>query len=180
MAKTRKTRSDRWDAALAPDAVWRAYDVFTRAKWAEFLAWAEAELPGVKIPSRNSMYEWHADLASKESAHRVRAASETRDEIGKLAQTAALDATLIAAYKSLGARAALLGNKDEAVALTKTALGLADLQVKAEALRLQRDKFDAAEARLRAVRDALTAPKNADGGLSAETLKKIEEAAGLL
>lgn len=180
MANGRKTRSDRWDAALTSDQVWRAFDVFGRSKWAEFLAWAEAELPGVRIPSRNSMYEWHADLAEKESAHKVRQSYEARDEIGRLAETAALDATLVSAYKSMGAKAALLGNKAEAVSMTKMALGLAAQQVEAEKVRLQREKFEAAERRLQAVRDALSAPKNADGGLSPETLKKIEDAARLL
>ena len=180
MANGRKTRCDRWDAALDPEQVWRAYDVFRRSHWAEFLAWAGAELPGVKIPSRNSMYEWQRDLADKEAAHRVRQAVDARREIGGLAETAALDADLVAAYKSMGAKAALLGNKEEAVALTKMALDLAGTQLDAERVRLQRDKFEAAERRLQAVRDALAAPKAADGGLSPETLKKIEEAAGLL
>ena len=180
MANGRKVRCDRWDAGLSDELVWRSYDVFRRSHWAEFLAWAETELPGVKIPSRNSMYEWQRDLNEKESAHRVRQSRETREEIGKLAETSALDAELVAAYKSMGAKAALLGNKAEAVALTKMALGLADLQVKAESVKLQREKFEAGERRLQAVREALTAPKNADGGLSPETLKKIEEAAGLL
>ena len=182
MASGRKTRCDRWDvkAGLTDEQVWRAYDVFGRSHWAEFLAWAGNELPGVRIPSRNSMYEWYDDLASKEAAHRVKQAVDARKEIGELAETAALDAELVAAYKSMGAKAALLGNKAEAVALTKMALGLADLQVKAECVKLQREKFEASERRLQAVRDALAAPKSADGGLSPETLKKIEEAAGLL
>ncbi len=182
MANGRKTRSDRWDAkaGLTDEQVWRAYDVFGRSAWAEFLAWAEKELPGVKVPCRNSMYDWHADMAGKEAEHKVRQSREARDEIGVIAKTAALDDELIAAYKSMGARAALLGNKDEAVKLTMTAIDLANQQLKAEALRLQRDKFDAAERRLQAVRDALAAPKTSDGGLSAETLRKIEQAAGLL
>lgn len=142
MANGRKTRCDRWDAALTDEQVWRAFDVFARSKWAEFLAWAEKELAGVKIPSRNSMYEWHADMSEKESAHRVRQSRETREEIGKLAETSALDAELVAAYKSMGAKAALLGNKAEAVALTKMALGLAGQQVEAEKVKLQRDRFE--------------------------------------
>lgn len=150
MANGRKVRCDRWDARLTEDQVWRAYDVFERSKWAEFLAWAEKELEGVKIPSRNSMYEWHADMAEKESAHRVRQSRETREEIGKLAETSALDAELVAAYKSMGAKAALLGNKAEAVALTKMALGLADRQV--DAAKLEREL--AAERRARAAEAA--------------------------
>lgn len=153
MANGRKVRCDRWDAGLTDDQVWRAFDVFARSKWAEFLAWAEKELGGVRIPSRNSMYEWHADMSEKESAHRVRQSRETREEIGKLAETSALDAELVAAYKSMGAKAALLGNKAEAVALTKMALGLADRQV--DAAKLEREL--AAERRARAAEAATEA-----------------------
>jgi hypothetical protein len=144
MANGRKTRCDRWDAKarLTEDQVWRAYDVFGRSHWVEFLAWAGNELPGVKIPSRNSMYEWYDDLESKEAAHRVKQAVDARKEIGELAETAALDAELVSAYKSMGAKAALLGNKAEAVALTKMALGLAGQQVESEKVRLQRDRFE--------------------------------------
>lgn len=155
MAPARKTRSDRWDAkaGLTDGQVWRAYDVFRRSAWAEFLAWAEKELPGVRVPSRNSMYEWQRDLAGKEATHRLRMAGAARDEVGALAETAAMDSDLVAAYKSMAAKAALLGDKDDAVALTKMALGIAAQQVEAEKLRLQRERFEAAESRLRAVED---------------------------
>ena len=152
MANGRKVRCDRWDAKarLTEDQVWRAYDVFGRSHWVEFLAWAGNELPGAKIPSRNSMYEWYDDLSAKEAAHRVKQAGDARKEIGELAETAALDDELVAAYKSMGAKAALLGNKSEAVALTKMALGLADRQV--DAAKLAREL--AAERRARAADEA--------------------------
>jgi hypothetical protein len=180
MANGRKVRCDRWDTGLTDEQVWRAYDVFRRSCWAEFQAWAEKELADVRIPSRNSMYEWERDLREKEAAHRLRQAAAARDEVGALAETASLDATLVAAYKSMAAKAALLGDKGSAVALTKMALGIAGTQLDAEKVRLQRDKFDSAERRLQAVREALSAPKGKDGGLSPETLDKIEKAAGLL
>ncbi len=155
MGGKRKTRCDRWDAGLTDEQVWRAYDVFRRG-WQQFLAWAGKEMPFVKIPSRNSMYEWAADLRGKEAEHRLRQAGAARAEVGALAETAALDETLAAAYKSMAATAALGGDKDTAVALTKMALGLAAQQVEAEKLRLQREKFDAAEARLHAVESAVS------------------------
>lgn len=165
MANGRKTRADRWDAkaGLTDEQVWRAFDVFGRSKWAEFLAWAERELAGVRIPSRNSMYEWHADMAEKESAHRLRQSRETREEIGRLAETAALDGTLVAAYKSMGAKAALLGNKSEALALTKMAIALADRQV--EAAKLEREL--AAERRARAAEAQAEALRKEVAGLKA-------------
>lgn len=162
---TRKTRCDRWDAraGLTDEQVWRAYDVFRRSHWAEFQAWAEKELPGVRLPSRNSMYDWERDLRAKEGAHRLRQAAAARDEVGALASTAALDDTLVAAYKSMAAKAALLGDKDEAVALTRMALGIAAQQCDAEKIRLQRERFEAQESRLRATESAV-----ADTALSPE------------
>ena len=53
-------------------------------------------------------------------------------------------------------------------------------QTKDETLRLAREKFEAAEKRLAAVQDAVKSAKTSGGGLSEETLRKIEEAAGLL
>lgn len=49
-----------------------------------------------------------------------------------------------------------------------------------DALRLAREKFEAAERRLATVQDAVKTAKANGGGLTDETLRKIEEAAGLL
>ncbi|MCL1921983.1 MAG: hypothetical protein FWG50_13085 [Kiritimatiellaeota bacterium] len=53
-------------------------------------------------------------------------------------------------------------------------------QTKDEALRLAREKFDAAEKRLAEVREAVAAGRTQDGGLSEESVRRIEEAAKLL
>ncbi len=53
-------------------------------------------------------------------------------------------------------------------------------QTKDEQLKLAREKFEAAEKRLNAVQEAVKSAKASGGGLSEETLRKIEEAAGLL
>ena len=53
-------------------------------------------------------------------------------------------------------------------------------QTKDEQLKLAREKFEAAERRLAAVQDAVKSAKTSGGGLTPETLRKIEEAAGLL
>ena len=53
-------------------------------------------------------------------------------------------------------------------------------QTKDEQLKLAREKFEAAEKRLAAVQEAVKSAKTSGGGLTPETLRKIEEAAGLL
>ena len=54
------------------------------------------------------------------------------------------------------------------------------LAQQSEAQRLAREKFEAAEARLKAVQDAVSDARDNEGGLSDEALRKIEQAAGLL
>lgn len=189
-----KPRSDAWDAHLTEAQRWQAYDLFRRSPWYEVAEWAREEFGLERAPARSAMYRWAARMRGQESAHRIEQAVTARDEIGALANTAAADAALIDAYKSLAADLALKGNAADAVKYTVMAMEIgnaqrkaAELELKARAqdtkdeqLKLAREKFEAAEDRLRAVREALAAPKNADGGLSPETLKKIEEAAGLL
>ena len=188
-----KPRSDAWDADLDEAQRWQAYAQFRRSPWYEVSAWI-AEQFGGAAPSRSALYRWAKRMREDESAHRIEQAITARDEIGTLAATVAADAALIDAYKTLAADLALKGDAADAVKFTMMAIELAngqtkkaELELKARAqetkdaqLRLAREKFEAAEHRLKAVRDALAAPKNADGGLSAETLRKIEEAAGLL
>lgn len=116
-----------------------------------------------------------------------------REEIGKLAGAGATRDKMIAGYEALATEIALQGNKDEAIRLTNMAMSLAaqqtaqmELEIKKqrleqqrEAQRLAREKFEAAERRLQAVKNAVANAKR-EGGLSAEALAQIEEAAGLL
>lgn len=55
-----------------------------------------------------------------------------------------------------------------------------EIELRAEAQRLDREKFEAAEKRLAAVQEAVKTVKSSGNGLSEESLRKIEEAAGLL
>ena len=193
-ARKTKPRSDAWDADLTEAQRWQAYDLFRRSPWYAVAEWAHKEFGLRRAPGRGALYRWARRMRQDESARRIEQAVAARDEIGALAGTAAADAALIDAYKSLAADLALKGNASDAVKYTVMAMEIgnaqrkaAELELKARAqetkdaqLRLAREKFEAAEIRLKAVREALNAPKNADGGRSAETLKKIEEAAGLL
>lgn len=192
-----KPRSDSWDTPLTEAQRWQAYDKFVqfRAKWWEVSAWVEAEFR-IKAPSRSGLYRFWERMKKDEAAWRTRQCIEAKARAGELAKHAGQnDAELAAAYQTLAADAALqMHDVDRAMKLTTMAMVIGakiskrkDLEikeraqtVKEEALCLQREKFEAAESRLQAVRDALAAPKAADGGLSPETLKKIEEAAGLL
>lgn len=190
---TTKPRADAWDAGLTDAQRWQAYDQFRRARWYEVAEWAQAEFGLARAPGRNALYAWAKRMRAQESAHRIEQAIEAREEIGAMAGTAAASDRLIAAYQSMAAELALKGGTADAVRLTTMAMQLAAQQTAAaelaikqqrlgqqqDALRLAREKFEAAEAKIAAVRDAVGKAR-AEGGITPETLKKIEEAAGLL
>jgi len=188
-----KPRIDAWDAALSDEQRWQVYDRFRRYPWYEVVEWIGAEL-GVTPPGRSSLYRWADRMRKLESARRVERAIQAQAEIDALAGTAAANDKLIAGYKSMAAEMALDGDAKTAVRLTQMAMSLAAQQTaqmelalkqqrieqQAEAQRLAREKFEAAEARLAAVKDALANARREGGGLSAEALREIEQAAGLL
>ena len=155
--------------------------------------WAQAEFGLKRAPGRNALYAWAKRMRAQESAHRIEQAIEAREEIGALAGTAAASDRLIAAYQSMAAELALKGNAADAVRLTTMAMQLAAQQTAAaeldlkrqrldqqqDALRLAREKFEAAEARLDAARRAVERLNQA-GGLTAEARAEIEKAMGIL
>ncbi len=166
---TTKPRADAWDAALTDAQRWQAYDQFRRARWYEVAEWAQAEFGLPRAPGRNALYAWAKRMRAQESAHRIEQAIQAREEIGAMAGTAAANDRLIAAYKSMAAELALKGNAGDAVRLTTMAMQLAAQQTAAaeldikrqrlgqqqDALRLAREKFEAAERRLADAKDAV-------------------------
>ena len=118
-----------------------------------------------------------------------------RQEAQGLAKAAGAKQDVADAFMAMGAEVALRsGDAADASAWIKMAASLldaarkdAELRLREEAqktaagqLALAREKFEAAEKRLAAVREACEGAKAAPGGLTPETLRKIEEAAGLL
>ena len=188
-----KPRCDAWDAALSDGQRWAIYDKFRQGRWYDVAAWAMEEFQLAEIPSRAGMYRFASRMRTLESAHRIESALTARDEAGALIAAKTDDIETINAYKALAQDMALTGDRQAAIEFTQMALSLAsqltktrEIELKAAAqktkddqLRLAREKFEAAEKRLNSVRDALTEAKSA-GGLTEETLKKIEQAAGLL
>ena len=71
------------------------------------------------------------------------------------------------------------GDPESLCRFAKLFIEMRRLQLETERQRLDREKFEASERRLEAVKDAVATAKT-KGGLTEETLKKIEEAAGLL
>lgn len=189
-----KPRSDAWDASLDEAQRWRAYAQFRRSPWFKVSTWIADEFK-LPPPSRTSLYRWAARMRALESAHRIEQAVTARDEVDALAASAGqTDARLIDAYKTMAAEIAMrTGDAATASTYTRMALDLAaaqakraDLDLKARAqetkdaaLRLAREKFEAAEARLAAARKTLET-LNQSGGLTPEARAQIEKAMGML
>jgi hypothetical protein len=177
-----KARSDAWDAPLDEAQRWRVYAQFRRAQWFEVSAWIAQEY-GLAAPSRTALYRWAGRMRALESAHRLEQALTARDEVGALAAGAGHDdAALIDAYKAMAAEIAMrTGDAATAGKYVEMAMSLAAAQAKRQelelkaraqetkdaALKLAREKFDAAERRLQSARDTV-ARLNATGALTPE------------
>ena len=189
-----KLRTDSWAANLTEEQAWALYYKARGLRWNEAADWAVKEF-GVDAPSRTAFYAWLGRMRKEESAHRLEQAATAAAEAAALAKTKTSDDALIAAYKAMGAELALrTGSAGEAGKFVQMAGALADRRLRAEELKLKaraqetkdeqlklaREKCEAAEKRLNAVQEAVKSAKASGGGLSEETLRKIEEAAGLL
>lgn len=175
-----KTRTDVWEAKLSEEQRWEVYGRMKENPWHVAMAWASTEF-GIAAPSRQGAYNFADRMRKQESARRIELALTARNEAGELAALAAPDdQRMIDAYKSLACDMALRSNDAEsALTYTKMALAIGEQRLKRQALELNREKFEATERRLEAVREAVGQAR-IDGGLTPETLKKIEQAAGLL
>ena len=189
-----KPRTDSWYAMLSEEQLWQLYYVAKRCQWFETVAHAQKEFGLEAKVSRSAYYRWLDWMRGEDSERRLAQARIAALEAGELAKTVGLkDETAIAAYKSLAAEFALKSDAKTANRFMQMAMALRDRQLRSrevelkdaaqstkdEQLKLAREKFEAAEKRLNAVKDAVKTAKS-KGGLTAETLKEIEEAAGLL
>ena len=200
-------RADSWAAPLTAAQMWELfafhYDPHRGAgKWYVTVEFAEKEFKIPRKPQREAFYKWLREMKALAPAHR-REVREAADEIAAegAKNLSVNDAQIIAFVKSRALDAAALsddkkeakrffdmadkliraGQKDAELKMRQRELDLkaAAQTTKDEQLKLAREKFEAAEKRLAAVKDAVATAKT-KGGLTEETLKKIEEAAGLL
>ena len=189
-------RSDSWYANVPEEELAKLYSMARRgAQWFEVVKAANDELGLDVHPSRSAYYRWMDWMREQDSERRLAQARIAALEADQLAKGVGLnDDTAIMAYKSLAAEMALkTGNAQEAGHFMRMATDLFDRQLhakeidlktkdlarKEEELKIALKKLEMLEKKEAAVKDAVTAARTS-GGLTEETLKKIEEAAGLL
>ena len=187
-------RADSWYAEIPEEQLWKLYSVAKRNQWFETVRIANEDL-GLSIkPSRSGYYRWLDFMRGEESDRRLTQARIASIEADKLAKEVGLDDdTAIRAYKSLAAELALKSDAKAAEKFLRMAMSLVDRQLdaktvalkerdlarKVEELKIALKKLEMLETQQKNVKDAVTAARTG-GGLTEETLKKIEEAAGLL
>lgn len=167
-----KPRIDAWDAPLTEEQRWQAYAKLRRSTWYEAAQWVSEEF-GIPAPSRAAIYRWAKRMRQQESTRRLEQAVQARAEIGALAGAAANRDKMIGGWLAMATELGLQGSKEDAVRLTNMAMQLAaqqtaqaELELKqqrlkqqADAQRLAREKFEAAEARLGEIKTAVVDTK---------------------
>ena len=195
-ANEKKLRSDAWEAPLSAELREKFYFAIEPLDFPEGTALAAKEPYSLRATSIQAYYRCQARARAAIEKAKTRASAlaklETAQAVAPLVRSAAVnavgDGVMADTLASLAATAVMQGaDKDTITALGSLACGFranalkaAAQQTKDEQLKLAREKFEAAEKRLKAVQDAVKSAKANGGGLSPEALKTIEEAAGLL
>lgn len=156
-----KPRPDAWYSALSEEERWEAWDKLCRLPWQAVARWLREE-KGVEV-SRSALYRFGAWMRPQQSAHRLEQAAVARKESGRLAAAAGAKKEVADAFMALGSEIALrTGNAADAAAWIKMAAALLaaaqkdrEIELRAEAQKLEREKFEAAEKRNEAAKAAL-------------------------
>jgi len=196
-------RADSWAAPLTAAQMWAIYDFHynpdggAAGKWDVTCEWAEKEFELPRKPGREAFYKWLRSMRELAPAHR-REVRETADEIAaegakslavtdeqiiNFVKSRALDAATVAknpqeAERFLRMADSLIraGQKDAELKMRQRELDLkaAAQTTKDESLKLAREKFEAAERRENAARNALGDTKLTD----ADKIAKMKEIFG--
>ena len=200
-----KVRADSWAALLTPEQQWALFNhhyEVVHGKWDLTCAWAEKEFELSRRPTRAAFYSWLEQMNELEEIHNeeIRTLADERAKsaaskltVGSETMRQALTAKMMdlilvakdpeAADKVMKIVTSMVmgsvAEKNVELKAKEVELKQSAEKRKDEELALAREKFEAAEKRLNAVKDAVKTAKTG-GGLTEETLKTIEEAAGLL
>lgn len=190
-------RSDSWAAGLDEDQAWTLYYKARKFRdWTIPAKWAVEQFGLERMPGKTAWYAWLDRMDEEEKPHRLAQAALAQAEAKALAKQYDITSEdQVSQLLSVATQAVLtMDDPESAAALISSAMSIKTaqqndqklkieerkLKVKEADLALAREKFEAAERRLQAVQDAVKTAKASKGGLTEETLKKIEEAAGLL
>lgn len=179
-------RKDAWWAALTEEQCWTLYSETRQMTWFASVERARAMLGTATAPSRSAWYRFEAAMRQRELAHRIELAAQARAEAKKLADGVGAAGETAKAFLAMateiamrtGDAAAAESWTRQAAALYQAAARNRGLAIRAEASRLARDKFEAQEKRLNAIRDAATV-KPGETLTPEERLEKVKQIFGI-
>ena len=185
-------RSDSWYAGLTEEQLWEMYSAAKKfgSAWYRTIEWANAKWKLELKTSKTAYYRWKEWMYDQDRGTREHfAALAARSAEEQAAAARILDRSLTDGIKSLAAQALFVADdpvKGRALAETfskfataalegeKLKLAAAAQSTKDEQLKLAREKFEAAERRENAARNALGDTKLTD----ADKLAKMKEIFG--
>jgi len=185
-----KERTDAWGADLPEKVRWDIYDLARSQPWPQAVAAQLQALGVVRLPSRAGWYRFLNRMRRADSQRRIEKIAESVAEAQSVADKAGIKSkTFIETMKTLAIDCAISGDNKSATALAAAAASIWDRaqrdkelelkdraqETKDAALALAREKFEAAEKRLNAVKNAVGTEDITD----AERVAKVRSIFGL-
>ena len=165
---TPKPRVDAWYAPLSEAERWAVYEKALALPWHAVAEWVEKR-HGIAV-GRSAFYRFVDWMRPQLSAHRLEQAVLAREEAKGLAEAAGAKKEIADAFVAMGSEIALRTNSAEAATewikmaaqLMAAAQKDREIELRAEAQRLDREKFEAAQRREDAAKAALGDTKLTD------------------
>ena len=184
-ASHRKSRSDSWWSSLPMDSLWEVYEFSLTHSVRESCAHA-AEVLGVGKISDGQWYRFGRYMRPRYDERRLYQACLARAEAEGLSGEAGSVADTARAFLAVATEIAMrTGDAESASTWTHMAEELfraedrrRSIALRADAQKLSREKFEAAERRLEQVKQEVGRAR--EDGITPETLDRIEQAIGLL
>ena len=183
----RKTNCTAWGENLPEETRWQIYDTLAAMPWPAVPG--ELEKRAVEVPSRAGWYRFLARMRKADAARRIERIAQSVAEAQSVADKHGIKAAVfVETLKSLAIDRAMGGDDKAATSLAAAAASIwsnaqreRELELKAdkgrrddEALKLAREKFEAAERRENAAKSALGDTKLSD----ADKIAKMKEIFG--
>ena len=151
---TAKPRIDAWYSALSETERWAIYEKALHLPFPAVAEWVEKK-HGIVV-SRSGYYRFIDWMRPQQSAYRLEQAVIAREEARGLAEAAGAKKEIADAFMAMGAEIALRTGSAEAacdwIKMSSQLIAAAqkdrEIELRAEAQKLDREKFEAAEKRL--------------------------------
>ncbi len=185
-----KTRSDAWGEDLPEDVRWQCYDLAKGQPWPKAVLDQLEKIGCVRLPTRSAWYRFLTRMRKADAARRIEKLAQSVAEAETVAEKHNIKAKIfVETLKTLAIDSAMTGDSKSATALAGAAASIWDRAQKEKelelkeaaqntkdaALALAREKFEAAEKRLAAVKGAVDEPALTD----AERVAKVRSIFGL-